>query len=349
MTASEGSYIGLAQQTAKGTAMATDASFTYLLLLRSALGINNANLPLDMEVGGGAFQRNVVKAGVTTGGAIRFIPRPESIGHFLKAYFGKCTSTPGSGDDVSHLFEFMTSQFDAPYYTIRNSPGGMFGHQYQDQRLAALSFDFAARDFLRASAAFVGGIPKKVATTAWSPGDYTDEGPQFLSVLSKIEVPDGTSLKVLSGTIGMQNAIPLDQQWIIGSYSPDDFAINQRAVAMNLVIKVADDGVLYNKLALDPDAGTAWTANLFKEADLDISFVSNEEAGTGVDYSITFSANGESGDTSNVIWQVAPLDIIPGRQIVMNVVGTFLADPTAGADPFSVTLVNQETAYADPS
>jgi hypothetical protein len=104
-------------------------------------------------------------------------------------------------------------------------------------------------------------------------------------------------------------------------------------------------------MVLDPDADEsgAWAASLYKEADLDISFVTSEEAHTDIPYSITFSANGESGDTSNVVWQASPLEIIPGRQIVMQVGATFLADPTSGTDPFSVTLVNQEAAYADPS
>jgi hypothetical protein len=37
---------------------------------------------------------------------------------------------------------------------------------------------------------------------------------------------------------------------------------------------------------------------------------------------------------------VTPLEVIPGRQIVMNVRGTFLADPTSSDSPITATLVN---------
>jgi hypothetical protein len=300
-----------------------------------------------MEVGGGAFLRNVVKTGVTSGGAVRFIPRPDSIGHFLMGFFGDVDSAViGASSAYTHDFTFGEGEFSAPYYTIRNSPGGMFGEQLQDCRLAALNFNFAARDFLRAEAAYVGGLPKNVDTASWSPSDYIDEGPQFLTVLSHIEVPDATPWKVLSGSLSLQSAIPMDEQWIIGSYSPDDFAINARAVMLNMVVKIADDGALYKKMMMDPDASVNWTANLLKEGSIDISFISNQIAdGDATPYSLTFSANGESGATSNVVFTATPIDIVPGRQIVMNVTGTFLADPTTGDSPISASLVSQEASY----
>lgn len=347
MASSEGSFFGLAEQVAKGTPNVTDAEFDFLLLLRDALGVNNVNLPLDREVGGGALTRNVVKAGVTSGGALRFIPRPVTTGQFLNAYFGNSSSAVGSGTEYTHTFTFGASQFTAPYYTIRSAPGGMFGHQYPDQRLAALSFDFAARDFLRASAAFIGGTPSKVDTAAWAPTTYLDEGPQFLTALSHIEIPDATVLKVLGGSINLQNAIPLDEQWVIGSYTPDDFAINSRAISLSLRVKIADDGALYNKMSLDPAGGSTWVASLFKEGDIDISFISNVIADGTTPYSLTFHANGQAAATgdSNVVFQAAPIDIVPGRQVTMDIVGTFLADPTAGDEPVSVELVNLETSY----
>lgn len=207
----------------------------------------------------------------------------------------------------------------------------------------ALSFDFRAADFVRASAGFIGGLPAEVSTVTWAPNTHLDEGPQFLSVLSKIEVPDGTGWKVLQGSLALQSAIPLDQQWVVGSYSPDDFSISARSAVMNLVVKVDDDGVLYNKMSLDPAGGSAWTADLLKEGSIDLEFVSNEPANpstpTSRPHSMKFEANGDSG-MPNVVFQVAPLAVVPGRQIVMNVTGTFLADPTAADNPLSATLIN---------
>jgi len=348
MPSTEGSYLGLAIQDAKGTPNTTDAEFEYLLFLESAFGVNNINLPLDPEVGGGAFLRNVVKAGVTSGGAVRFIPRPSSIGHFLMAFFGnQAAPVEGTDTDVgtySHAFSFGSSQFYEPYYTFRDSPGGMIGYQYPDCRMSAFGFEFRAADFIRASAAFVGGEPEKVSTAAWSPSTYLDNGPQFLSVISRIEIPDATAWSVLQGSLAFQSAIPLDQQFVVGSYAPDDFTINARGVTLNLRVKVSDDGVLYNKMMLDPAGGSSWAADLMKEGSIDLSFVSNQEIVSGSrPYSILVAANGQSGDAGNVVFSVNPLQIVPGRQVVMDVTGTFLADDTS---PFSVTLVNERaTAY----
>ena len=80
MAAIEGSFLGLAKQSAKGTPNATHADFKYLLVREGAFGVNNISIPLDPEVGGGAFLRSVVKVGANNGGALDVIPRPESLG-----------------------------------------------------------------------------------------------------------------------------------------------------------------------------------------------------------------------------------------------------------------------------
>jgi hypothetical protein len=327
-----------------------------LLLLRTALGPNSINLPLDQEIGGGAFLRNVVKAGVTSGGAIRFIPRPESLGDFFMAYFGhqEAPVQIGTGTAYTHSFKFSGGQFYAPYYTVRNSPGGMFGQQMPDMRMAALAFDFRARDFVRASAAFLGGTPSNVSTATWDATTYLDDGPQFLTALSSIKSPSDTTWKVLSGSVSLESAIPLEDQWIVGSYSPDDFNITARGISLNMIVKVADDGVLYNKMMLDPAGGSAWVADLLKESDISLKFVSNAIAGLNVAVPVPFSfevkANGSAvAGEENVVFQVSPLDLIPGRQITMNVVATFLADPSASDSPASIDLINTNSVgYEEP-
>ena len=350
MASSEGSYIGLAPQTAKGTPNETDADFTYLLLLRSALSPQNMTLPLDQEVGGGAFLRNVVKAGVTGGGALSFIPRPKSIGHFLMAYFGG-VSTEGLGPSYTHTFSFSEGQFWAPYYTLRSAPGGMLGEVFPDSRLAALTLDFAARDFVRATAAWLGGVDDTLSTATWEPDDKVDAGPQFLTALSHIEVPDGTLMKVLRGSVGFQSVIPLDEQWIVGSYTPDDFAITARAVMLNLIVKIDDDGELYKKIMYDPagDQGgvSSWAASVMREGSIDITLVSDEEVETDVPFSLSIRANGTVGQEGNVAFAAEPIDIIPGRQITLAITGTFLADTGATPSPVEVDLVNDDdgTSY----
>ncbi len=346
MTAAEGSYLGFAKQVSAGTPIVADASFTYLLFQDGGLSPNNVYLPTEPEVGGGAFQRNVLKAGVYSAGRLTFIPRPASLGFMLHGLLGCVTTTDLTGGAYSHVFAPLdVDQFSAPYFTARQAPGNIWGESMQDVRFSALSLNWRGGNFLRGEVAMIGGLPVKVASMAtWLPAAKVDSGPQFLAPLSKIEVPDATVLSVLSGSFAASASIPLDEQWIVGSYAPQGLDIVQKAFMLSLAIKITD-ATLYSKIMYDPAAGSAWVASMFKEANLDISFVSDALAKTAVPYSVSIAANGHTGDgLSNVAWTAQPLNLRAGKQIVMGITGMFLADH-AGGDPLTVTLVNQKISY----
>jgi hypothetical protein len=239
----------------------------------------------------------------------------------------------------SHAFTLDTDQFSAPYYTVRYAPGNLWGETYQDVRFNALSLDFRGANFLRGSVGMIGGLPAKVATTGWNP--VIDGGPQFLSPLSTIELPTGTAAKVLGGNFTAGMAIPMDQQWVVGSYSPDDFDIVSRAFALSLVIKITD-ATLYSKMMYDPAGADAWAASIFREARIKLELVSDQLAGLATPYKLTIAANGNAGDAANVMWSAQPISIRAGQQVVMNVTGIFMASATA---PITVTLVNQQASY----
>ena len=340
MTAAEGSFVGIAKQTAKGTPNVTDADFTYLLFNEGALSPQNIFRETDPEVGGGALSRGVKKLGVTSGGALRFSPRPDSLGWFLLGALGQVASVDNTDGSYTHTFTLPTDQFDAPYFTGRAAPGNLWGEQYQDMRVSALSLDWAGADFVRGSVGLMGGLPTPVSTAAWSPETYLDAGPQLISPVSTIELPTGTAVKLLRASFSAGMQIPMNEQWIVGSYSPDAFDINRRMFALSMTIKVDDAGVLYKKMAYDPASGSAWAADVFREADLNIELTSDIEAATGTPYSLTIAANGQNAASgaANVYWSVQPLPIRAGGQIVMNVTGIFAAYSSA---PITLTLINQ--------
>jgi hypothetical protein len=346
MTAAEGSYLGFSKQTGVGVPCTADADFTYMLFQDGGLSPNNVFLPTEPEVGGGALQRNVLKAGVYSAGRLTYIPRPKTLGYALHSLLGCVTTTDLTGGAYSHAFAPLTSdQFSAPYYTARQAPGNLWGEQMQDVRFSALSLSWRGGNFLRAEAALIGGLPVSLATTSWAASTKVDGGPQFLAPLSKIEVPDATVLSVLSGSFAASSSIPLDEQWIVGSYAPQGLDIVQKAYMLSLAIKITDSA-LYMKIMYDPAAGSAWVANMFKEASLDIQFVSDTLAKTAIPYSLSIAANGDNAasGTSNVAWTAQPLNLRAGKQIVMGVTGMFLADHS-GADPITMTLVNQTASY----
>jgi len=208
-------------------------------------------------------------------------------------------------------------------------------------RVQSLSLAFRAGDYLRGQVSLLGGTPTpNVTTTTWTPATYVDGGPQFIATEQQVQVPTATNIKVLRGSFTAVNQIPLDEQWIVGSYAPDDFEINQKAYTINLVCKIAD-ATLYNKMLYDPANGSAWVADLFREADILLKFESPKEADTGIPFSIDINGNGNSGATANIVWSAEPIALRAGRQVLLAVTGVVLASST---EPLSVVVVNTDSS-----
>ena len=339
MTASEASFVGLAKQVAKGTINATDAAFKYLLFREGSMSPNNLYVPLDQEVGGGALLRSVIKAGVMSAGQFDIIPRPDSIGHFLMGCFGEDTPA-GAGPSYTHTFALPDNQFDAPYYTFRTAPGNLWGETFKDCRVAGLALNWKASDYVRAQIAVVGGLPTpSVNMAAWGAAAKVDGGPQFIAPVSVIELPTASALKVLSGAITMQMNVPMDEQWVVGSYTPDDFDINSRVFTISLAVKITD-ATLYNKMAYDPAAGGAWAAGMFKEAALNLVLKSDTMVTGATPYSLQFKGNSQAAASgnANINWSITPVALRAGRQVVATMTGTVLADSARA--PIEVVLVN---------
>lgn len=346
MTAAERSYLGIAKQVAKGTPNTTDADFNYFLFRAGGIAPNNMFLPLDQEIGGGAMPRDVVKVGITSGGTMDMIPRPTNIGNLLLGAIGNVGSPVDNTDgSYSHVFTLPADEFDAPYWTVRSAPGGIWGEQLQDCRVAGLVFSFTGARFVEGATTMVGGLPTpNIGMTNWDVPTYLDSGPQFLSPVSDIELPSGTTAKVLSGAIALGLQIPLDEQFIVGSYSPDGFDINQRTVNITLNLKV-DDKDLYEKIMYDPaGSATLWTAEVFKEGDIKLDLISPEDAGTSTGASTPYSVTFDFDTTDdNIVWTAAPIALRAGRQVVMQVTGTVLNSEN---EPITATLTNtQSTQY----
>jgi hypothetical protein len=283
--------------------------------------------------------RDMKKVGITSGGGLTFIPRADTIGHFLMGALGSSAAPVAEGGSVTakrHIFKFAADQFSLPYYTVRSSPGGLWGEQFKSMRMAALSFNWQAANFVRASAALMGLRPTKVTTTSWAAS--ADSGPQFITTEEKIEVPTASEIKVLSGALNIVNSMPLDEQWVVGSYDPDDLDVVSRAITLSLAIKITD-ATLYSKMMYDPAGGNDWVTGMFREGNIKLTFKSDVLADTAIPYELTFKANGGAGAAGNVVWSAEPIAVRAGRTLVMGMTGVFLADD----DPITVELVNLNT------
>ena len=346
MTSALSSILGFAKQTAKGTPNTTPGEYKYMLYNQASIAPNSVILPLDTEIGGTTpLVRSMVKTGVFSGGGVEFIPRPDTIAKLLTGLLGEDTVTPVAGATGAHshaITLLSTDAFNIPYHTVVHAPGGMWADQLLDCRVSALGLSWRAANFLRGTVGFTGGFPSSVSVPS---SVDPDDGPQFLTVLSNIEVPSSTAVKCISGSFVAGNAIPLDEQWIVGSYSPDDFDVVTRAFSISMLLKITD-AALYSKMMYDPAGGAVWAADLLKEADINLQFNSNEEVGTGVPvpYSITIAGNGDNqaSGTSNIIWSADPVGVRAGRNVMMNVTGVFLA--VDSGSPITVTVVNDQSA-----
>lgn len=341
MTAALKSILGLAKQSAQG---AVGTVFKYLLYNQGSVAPNNVVLPLDIEIGATSpLISSMVKTGVTGAGAVEFIPRPDTLAYLMNGLLGEDNMTAGVAAAVgtySHALSFNHDDaWDVPYFTAVHAPGGMWADQILDCRISAVGLSWKAANFLRGQVGFSGGLPSKVSVPT---GITTDTGPQFLTALSSIELPTATAAKVISGSFMAGNAIPLDEQWIVGSYSPDNFDITTRAFSINLVVKITD-ATLYTMMMYDPAGASAWAAGLMKEGDFKLKFVSDKLIGTtAIPYSVQISADSTS---DNVVWAADPIAVRAGKQVIMSMTGVFL-NTLSAAKPVVVTVVNDTaTAY----
>jgi hypothetical protein len=347
MTSALDSHFGLAKQIAKGTAVSAASSFKYFYFSQGT-GISPTPivLPLDQEIGAGPLVRDVLKVGVSSAGGINFIPRADSVGLMLLGALG-AVSTVTSAQYDTHTFKLGADPFDLPYFTLRRRTA-VGGDVAADVRIAGLSFVFQAANFLRASAAFLGvATPEFVADpSAWSASSYLDTTPPLLTCKGALQLPTGQALKALRGSITIGNNMPLDEQRLVGSYTPDDAEVVNRAIAMTFILKA--DATLYEKMMYDASQGGPWTPEILKEASMTMQFQSAGNVAAAQPYQLAFSVNGQNqaaGD-ANVAWSVQPINLQGNRQVTMAITGVVIADSFGAANgPFSAELINGRATY----
>lgn len=343
MASSENTSVGLAKQVDKATINSTDNAFKYFMFNQGGMAPNNQYIPADDGIGAGSLTPDVDKGGVFSAGAFQFVPRPTILGDFLTGVLGAAAEpVEGFGGAVTakkHVIGFAADEFSVPYYTFRASPGGLWGETFKACRIASLALNWRAADRVRAQMAVIGGTPTpSVNTATWSP--EPDTKPGFLAPTTSISGFSYANLKVMRGSVVFGNNIPLDEQWITGSYEPDDFDLVTRQIVVSLLIKVVDE-TLYKKMTYDAAGGSAWTAALLKDASLTIDFKSAQMIEGTQPYQLTIEANG-SATSPNIAWTVQPIGLQSGRIVTMLATGTFLK--SVDGDPVTVTLYNDYAA-----
>lgn len=332
------SSFGLAKQTAKGTP-AAETGATWFLATDQSAGAQPRIRQLPFEMGAGTLGRGLVKTGVSGMAALSGVPRPESLGHILLGLLGEVTSADQTGY-YTHTFKINTTDpVDVPYYTAFREVGNAFGEQVDDVRVAALTMDMAATNFVTGDFALAGITPALVTdTSGWTPDP--DDSPRFVACSGAVKVETGdtiTTLPVRAASLTFANGLAVDENFVIGSYYPQDIDVLRRVITVELVVLVKDIA-LYRKAMYDPAEGSSWLPDVFETSQVEhLTFKTAENIpGQAVPYSLAVTVE-------KAHWVAAPISLRGTDNVLVRLTGSVVQ--TDGADPITVVLTNETTAY----
>jgi hypothetical protein len=343
------SGFGLAKQTGKGTpALVADA--TWFLATDQTAGAQPRIQQLPQEMGGGMLSRGLVKTGVSGMAALRGVPRPDTLGHILLGLAGSVNTvqtdpdtTPASGDEYyTHTFKIGADPAEVPYYTMFRAISTSFGEQVTDVKMAALTLDMAAINFVSGEFAMAGIEPTLVPDiSSWAPAPAST--PPFVSCVGAVKLESGddiTTLPVRAASLTIANAQAVDQNFIIGSYYPRDIDVIARVVTLEFVVLV-ENSSRFGKLMYDPAGGSAWLADVFDTAAVQhLTFKSAENiAGmtlTPIPYELSLTG-------AKAQWAAQPIGMRGADNVLMRVTGTII-EPGVG-DPITLVLKNNTVSY----
>lgn len=345
MTSANKTIAGLAYQDGN---TAETAGFMNFAFSRGGLMVANQFVTAEDGISPNALSLDMQKTGAYAQGSFEFVPHAKSIGMMLLGALGKEDPVANAGTSTTakkHTFKLNgADEYALPKFTFRQATGQMYGEVFNSCRFTALAFEFAAANYLRATLGVIGDIPDVVDDiSTWD--KTVDASPTFITTLSSITGVD-TGLKVVRGGLTIGAAIPMDEQFIVGSTRPDAFDVTQRVISVNLTAKITNAD-LAKKFVYDPAGGASWVASVLREGGAVLDFISSQAADQTANekYRLSFKFDPAS---DNVVWAAQPVPMQAGRQILMNITGQVLGTgDTASASPLVAELVNLQTAKYD--
>ena len=221
--------------------------------------------------------------------------------------------------------------------------GTSFGEQVADVRIASLTMEMAAINFVSGEFAMAGIEPTLVTDiSGWSPDP--DSSAPFVACTGAVKIEAGdtpTTLPVNAASLTIANAQAVDQNFIIGSYYPRDIDIIARSVALEFVILVTGSS-LFGKMVYDPSGGSAWLADVFDTASVEhLTFKSAENiAGmtlTPIPYELSLTG-------AKAHWTATPIGMRGADNVLVRVSG-MIVEPGGGSDPITLVLKNSTASY----
>jgi hypothetical protein len=239
------------------------------------LGLQEMADQFPLEVGSGLVSPGMYKSGVFVGGTFRVLPRLQgAIGALLLALSGDFSALGHSGTDLSGACFYVkqSEQTRVPWLALRKytpaSTGGDDMTEFMiDSKMAAATFTIPGTGPAVAEFGYVGRRPFSVDNENVE-GDaslYEDITGVPMSCRGSVTLPSTVvtpaRAKFTGAQITLGNGMTTpEQEMVIGSYYPDDFAVLGRSAAIRMVYKWYDRE-LYLKLRYGNALG-AWDPNV---------------------------------------------------------------------------------------
>lgn len=347
-------YIAFGPQEAKGTLSTGQAFYKYRATDIDFGAVEPGGI-LPPEIASIITPTGAYKMGVFAAGGFTFIPRlSDDIGWLLHGMMGNMSSaekTTGSGV-YAHTAKFPTDPTQPKWFNVKKYiPGSSaMGENVLDCVIARVQFTLPQAGPVSARLDMVGRSPTFEEAPSWtiSTLDDGDSFPVTGTPNSYIKLPsfNAAAQKATGAVIEMTSMTTTPQQeFVIGSYYPDDFVILQRAMTIRWVYKWEDPALCRTILTGAATGATAWTPQVY---------TSNFEAqcegsnptvigGTGDEqaYRLKFTAG-------KVNWSPnGPIRLMGNNILAQEYIGTVL-EPAAG-EYATFVLENAKTAYAWPT
>jgi len=341
-------------QTAKGAAASTFYEMRTLAVRGGPVDITE---PMPPELGGVPIADGAHRLGSYYAATVDMIPRlEEDIGWLLFAACGNVSTVSDSPEAglQTHYFRMDTSDYMAlKWLSLRREipseeSAVNSGLAALDCKVANVLFDLAGASRLTARLGLFGREPSfSDDVSGWSYN--TAEDATSIAIISSsgswFKIPDfqAGTLPITRARVTLNNQVSQPQQeFIIGSYHPDDVTGLYRTMNVEAVYKWEDED-LYLQLAANGGTGAsiAWTSEIFTGA-MNIKAVSPANiSGYSNPYSLTIYA-------PKVYYAATSPPEAAGVNIVQLPITGFVARPTSG-DAFQFQLVNEVASYTWPT
>jgi hypothetical protein len=338
-----------------------------------AMGTQQMQEVFPLETGGPIVPTGAFKSAQFAAGDVTMIPRlKEFVGLVLYALCGNITSQADAVWDSAtdafastvtganaHRFTFdPDNSFNLPWISTRTrvpgtTPGSTYGEISYDVKIASYSLTIPAAGLLGSSISFVGRksiYPTAAETEAWVYTNVTEDSTSApISGKGTFKI-GGVEYPITGASIEMTNNLTTPQQeFIVGSYHPDDFVPLSRAVSIRIVYKW-DNPDLYKQILTGTTTGTEWDSIPFIQttAGATKAFEAEFQSPANIGGSSPLTPYGLKVIADKVVWQIdrGGIQLQAGNIIQVPYVGTVL-EPDAG-DEYIQFIVQNDATYTIP-